>query len=96
MKQFLINAWDGKDDEAIDRRMTARYQHLAGAKKLKESGNFILGGAMLDDDGKMIGSTLVLQFENDGDFEEWKSNEIYILNKVWDRVEVCLFKVADI
>jgi uncharacterized protein YciI len=44
----------------------------------------------------MIGSTMVLQFENFDEFQKWKNNEIYILKDVWDRVEVHSFKVANV
>ena len=50
MKQYLIIANDGKDDGALNRRKEVRPFHLAGAKKLKENSNFVIGGAMLDDD----------------------------------------------
>jgi uncharacterized protein YciI len=68
MKQYLIIAWDVTDSNAQERRLNVRNEHLIGAKKLKENGNFILGGAMLNDDGEMIGSTMVLQFTNDDEF----------------------------
>lgn len=96
MKQYLIIAWDAADTNAQKRRLKVRNEHLAGAKKLKEGGNFILGGAMLNDNKEMIGSTMVLQFANDDDFHKWKQNEIYILESVWDRIEVHSFKVANV
>ena len=60
--QFLVTAYDGTDAAAIDRRSAARTTHLAGVTRLKEAGNFIEGGAILDTDGKMIGSTLYMEF----------------------------------
>ncbi|MEO5912307.1 MAG: YciI family protein [Pelobium sp.] len=94
MKQYLITAWDGED--ALERRMNARNHHLLGAEKLKREGNFILGGAMLNQEQQMIGSTMVLQFETEEEFEEWKRTEPYILNKVWNKVEIHPFKVANV
>ena len=96
MKQYLITGYDYTDEGALDRRMNARQQHLDGAKRLKHSGNFVLGGAMLNDDGKMIGSTLVLQFESDSELQVWKETEIYILANVWETVDIKPFKVANI
>ena len=96
MEQYLIIAWDADDHAAQERRLKERNEHLAGAKRLKENGNFILGGAMLNDDGEMIGSTMVLQFENFDEFQKWKNNEIYILERVWNRIEVHSFKVANV
>lgn len=96
MKQYVVVAQDGKDEAAIDRRMAARPEHLLGAKTLKENGNLITGGAMLDDNEKMIGSVMILQFENDEKMQEWYDNEPYIKDGVWKFVEVMPFRVANI
>ncbi len=94
MKQYLITAFDHKDPEALERRMSVREQHLENVRKLKQSGNHILGGAMLDENGMMIGSTMVLQFDTDEAFNEWLESEIYIIAKVWDQVDIRPFRVA--
>jgi len=82
VKQYLIIANDGKDDEALDRRKEVRPLHLAGAKRLKEKNNFVIGGAMLDDDGNMRGSIMIVQFETQDDFQSWYDNEPYITQGV--------------
>ena len=64
MNQYVIIARDGTDEEAINRRMEARPIHLAGAKNLKEHNQFVIGGAILDDTGKMVGSVMIVQFTN--------------------------------
>jgi uncharacterized protein YciI len=94
MNQYLITAYDYTDNGALDRRMNVRPYHLDGAKKLKESGNFILGGAMLNEEGKMIGSVMILQFETEDGLETWKQNELYITQKIWESVDIKPFKVA--
>jgi uncharacterized protein YciI len=96
VKQYLIIANDGKDDEALDRRKEVRPLHLAGAKKLKEKNNFVIGGAMLDDDGNMRGSIMIVQFETQDDFQSWYDNEPYITQGVWKTIEVKQFRVADV
>ncbi len=96
MKQYVVVAQDGKDEQALERRMAARPEHLVGAKALKENGHFIVGGAMLDDNEKMIGSVMILQFENDEQMKEWYDNEPYIQQGVWKFVEVMPFKVANV
>ena len=96
VKQYLIIANDGKDDEAMDRRMEVRPLHLAGAKKLKENNNFVIGGAMLDDDGNMRGSIMIVQFETQDDFQRWYDNEPYITQGVWKTIDVKPFRVADV
>jgi uncharacterized protein len=96
MKQYVVVAQDGKDEDALDRRMAARPEHLSVAKVLKENDNLIVGGAMLNDDGKMIGSVMILQFESDEKMQEWYDNEPYIKNGVWKFVEVMPFRVANL
>jgi len=96
MKQYLITAYDYTHVDALQNRMNIRPHHLDGAKEMKEKGNFILGGAMLNDDGKMIGSVMVLQFETDEELEAWKKSEPYITQKVWETVDIKLFKVANV
>jgi len=96
MKQYLIIAQDGKDDDALNRRKEVRSLHLTGARKLKENGNFVIGGAMLDDENNMRGSIMIVQFETQEDFQEWYDNEPYITGGVWKEIEVKPFRVADV
>ena len=96
MKQYLIIAQDGKDEEALNRRKDVRPLHLAGAKKLKENGNFVIGGAILDDGSNMRGSIMIVQFETQDDFQRWYDNEPYITQGVWKTIEVKPFRVADV
>lgn len=96
MIQYNIYALDFTDAGALERRMVARGAHLDGARALKAQGNFILGGAILDENGKMIGSNLILQFESEEALENWKASEPYILERVWEKVEIRPFKVAAI
>jgi uncharacterized protein YciI len=94
MKQYLITGYDFTDEGALKRRMSVREDHLNGVRKLKAAGNYVLGGAMLSEDGRMIGSTMVLQFELPQELEAWRTSEIYITAKVWEKVDVQPFKVA--
>jgi uncharacterized protein YciI len=96
MNQYLITAYDYTDTGALQRRMNVRPFHLDGAKKLKENGNFIIGGAMLSDDGKMIGSIMIMQFETEEELEAWKQSEPYITQKIWESVDIKPFRVANV
>ena len=60
--QFLVIAYDGTDDKAVERRMAAREAHLAGVVKMKEEGKAIYGVAILNDREQMIGSILVVDY----------------------------------
>jgi len=96
MTQYIIYAWDYQDDQALNRRMAAREEHLAKAKILKENGNLLIACAILDDNQKMIGSTLVLQFETEQELENWKKNEPYVLQNVWEKIDIKTVKVANL
>ncbi len=94
MNQYLVTAYDYTDDGALSRRMGVRPHHLDGAKELKESGNYVLGGAILNEEGNMIGSVMILQFETEEELEAWKQGEPYITQKIWETVDVKPFRVA--
>jgi uncharacterized protein YciI len=96
MQQYLVHAWDGTDDQALERRMKARPAHFDNSRRIKTSGNFILGGAMLNEEGKMIGSTMVLQFETKEELQQWVDTEPYITGKVWQQIDIRPFRVADV
>jgi uncharacterized protein YciI len=96
MKQYLITGTDHKDALALERRMKARPDHLAGMSVLKKAGNFITGGATLDPQGTMTGSVIILQFESAQDLERWRANEPYIIQDVWETVDIKPFKVAEV
>ena len=96
MKQYLITGYDYTDDGALQRRMNVRPHHLDELKVLKEKSNYILGGAILDDDGKMIGSVMIMQFETEEELEAWKQSEPYITQKIWESVDIKPFRVANV
>lgn len=96
MKQYVIISHDGRDEAARERRMAARPRHLEGARKLKAEGRYVTGGAILDDEGNMKGSVMILQFESEEAFREWYANEPYITEGVWKSIEVKPFRVAEV
>ena len=84
MKQFVIKAYDGEGK--LDKRMEVRPRHFEGMEKMKE--HILCAGGMLDDDGKMIGSLLVMEFENREQLDEYLAHEPYVVEHVWERIEV--------
>ncbi len=95
MNQYLVTAYDYTDADALKRRMDVRPHHLELVKELKEKGNYINGGAILNADGKMIGSAMIMQFESDEALAAWQQNEPYVTQKVWETVDIKPFKVAN-
>jgi uncharacterized protein YciI len=54
----------------------------------------IHGGALLDDEGKMIGSIIIATFPTRDELNAWLARDPYIIGKVWERYEVIPFKTA--
>jgi hypothetical protein len=96
MDQYLITGYDHTDEGALQRRMNVRPHHLDSLKNLKEKGNYVIGGAMLNEHGQMIGSTMIMQFENEEELEAWKKGEPYITQGVWETCDIKPFKVATV
>jgi uncharacterized protein YciI len=96
MNQYLITGYDYTDTGALQRRMNVRPHHLDGVKALKETGNYIVGGAILNAEGKMIGTVMLLQFETEEALATWKQTEPYITQKIWESVDIKPFRIADV
>lgn len=94
--QFILIAYDGTEAEALDRRMKVRQEHLDKIEILKKSGEFIFGGAILDNNGKMIGSTILYEFQDRKNLDDYLKNEPYMTNGVWKKVEIHPFRLATI
>jgi uncharacterized protein YciI len=85
--QFLIIARDFKP-EGLQRRLAVRSQHVALGDKLRASGNFLYGVAMLDDEGTMRGSTMVMDFGSKTELDAWLKTEPYVTGHVWENIEI--------
>ena len=95
--QFLITAFDGSDSEALERRMKVREQHLEGVRKGIKEGKHLYGGAILDDDGKMIGSIMIVEYPSIEILKtEWLNNDPYVTDNVWEKIDIKPFRVPDI
>lgn len=82
--QFVITAYDGEG--MLAKRMEVRPRHLEGMDKLGE--HIVCAGGLLDEEGKMKGSVLVVDFENREEVDEYLANEPYVLEHVWEKIEV--------
>jgi uncharacterized protein YciI len=92
--QFILIAYDGTDQGAPDRRMAVRQKHLDKISELKKRGEFIFGGAILDNEGKMIGSTILYDFPDRSALDKWLSDEPYITGGVWKKIDIHPFRLA--
>ena len=94
--QFLLIAYDGTDKDAQKRRADSRPGHLEKINTLKKSGEFLFGGAILDESGAMIGSMIVYEVPDRKTLDEKLRNEPYITDGVWQKVEIKPFRLAKI
>jgi len=94
--QFILIAYDGTDPGALERRMKVREEHLAKVGVLKREGVVLFGGAILDDEGKMIGSTIVYEIADRQALDERLKDEPYIFGGVWQKIEIKPFRLAKI
>lgn len=84
MKQFVVRAYDGAG--MLYKRMEVHPRHLEGMERMKE--HVICAGGLLDDEGKMKGSMLMMEFENREQLDEYLANEPYVIEHVWEEIEV--------
>jgi hypothetical protein len=82
--QFMIKALDGEGKLA--KRMEVRPRHLEGMEKLRS--HIICAGGLLDDEGKMKGSVLILDFPSRADLNSYLASEPYVVEQVWEKIEV--------
>ncbi len=82
--QFIIKAFDGPG--MLEKRMAVRPRHLEGMKKLGKQ--IICAGGLLDDEGKMKGSALVLEFPDRTALDTYLKNEPYVVEGVWQKIEI--------
>ena len=93
---YVIHAYDHTDADALDRRMAVRPAHLDYVRELKANGQFVLGGALLDPDGQMIGSMLLLDLQTDEQLAHYLNTDPYIVQGVWDKIDVKPFRQAQV
>ncbi|HMS24885.1 MAG TPA: YciI family protein [Acidimicrobiia bacterium] len=86
--QFLIIGRDGTDDEALNRRLAVREDHIALGDTMVADGTMWYGAALTTEDGKMCGSMLMMDFPSRQELDEWLAIEPYVVGKVWESIEI--------
>lgn len=92
--QFMVTAFDYTDSEAYNRRLAARQDHLDKVKKSIVNGHFLSGGAILNDSGLMVGSTLHLEYPSREALEMALQQDPYVTTKVWEKIDICEVKLV--
>lgn len=92
--QFVVTAMDFTDADALTRRMATREQHLASIKGMIADGSFLSGGAILDESGKMVGSTLHVEFHDRAALDAKLQQDPYVTGRVWQHLEIRQVKLV--
>ena len=82
--QYMIKAYDGEN--MLEKRLAVRPRHLENMAKVP--GKVICAGGLLDGEGKMKGSVLVMEFRSKALLDEYLASEPYIAEHVWEKVVV--------
>ena len=88
--QFLVKAFDGPG--MLDKRMEVRPRHLEGMKALGKQ--IICAGGLLDEEGRMKGSALVMEFKDRAALNAYLANEPYVVEGVWQKIDVEVMNVV--
>jgi uncharacterized protein YciI len=86
--QFLILGYDGTDEFALQRRLEVRQAHIELGDTLRDSGNMLYAAAMLNDEGVMCGSMIVVEFETREEVDSWLEQEPYVTGGVWEKIDI--------
>ena len=90
--QFLLTAMDYLG--ALERRLAVRSSHIELGDNLRREGKLIFGGAILDEQDKMIGSMLVCDFPDRQALDEWLKIEPYVTSDVWETITIKPFRIG--
>ncbi|MBQ9009717.1 MAG: hypothetical protein IJ088_10350 [Clostridia bacterium] len=82
--QFIVKAYDGAGK--LEKRMEVRPRHLAGMQALSD--HILCAGGLLDEEGKMKGSVLIMEYPDRAALDAYIASEPYVVEKVWEKIEV--------
>ena len=88
--RFVVTAYDGKN--MLEKRMEVRPRHLENMSRIP--GKVVCAGGLLDEEGKMKGSVLVMDFPGREQLDEYLNTEPYYVEKVWTDVKVEVMNVV--
>jgi len=68
--------------------------HLERARKYKATEQLVYGGAILDQEGKMVGSVMLLDNMTQEEAKKFLDADPYVKDGVWQNYEVKPFRLA--
>ena len=92
--RHVVIARDGTDEDAKARRLRFRPEHLRQIEPRVDRGEILIGGAILDEGGDMVGSVLLVDFESRDELDAWLEVDPYVTGGVWVDIEVKPYRPA--
>jgi uncharacterized protein YciI len=92
---FMVLAWDKTDGDGVARRDANRAVHGETITARFEKGEVILGAGILDDDGVVRGSIIVMDLPDRAAVDAYLETEPFQSAGVWGKVEVHPLRVPD-
>ena len=92
---FAIIARDDTASGTLQKRLDARDAHLELVHAMKAEGAIIDGGAILNENGDMIGSVVSCDFPDRAALDAYLHEEIYVHEGVWKDIEILPLKRVD-
>lgn len=91
---FVIFASDGDDPEAPERREDARESHLTYSEMAVKTGEQLVAAALVNEEGQMNGSVMIVEFDDIDGVKEWLDQEAYVTGNVWHEVKIYPCKIG--
>lgn len=91
---YWIRALDHTDPDALQRRMANREAHLGAAKTRAEAGILLMAGAILDAEGRMVGSMLVVDLPDESEVAALVESDVYWSGRVWASYTIATVRLA--
>ncbi len=92
--QFVVIGYDANDSESLNRRLSAREEHLKLAKENYKNGKLLFATGFLNEQSQMIRSNMIMEFDSKSELDEYLKNEPYVKGNVWKKIKMFPAKVA--
>jgi len=93
--QFIIIAREAADGGApCQARSTVRAEHYARIRPLIDRREYLVGGSMKDDHGRIVGSVAIVEFPSREALDAWLVSEPYVTRGVWRHIDIIPFEVS--
>ncbi|WP_439578609.1 YciI family protein [Elioraea sp.] len=91
---WIVLAFDGVDEGAPARRAAARERHLTVIAAMAGDGRLALGVPLMEEDGRIVGSLMVLSGETQAGLDAYLAEEPFAREGVWARIDAMPGRIA--